>query len=112
MQTKSNIQIIAEVLQAKAEFFGTLRNVLEKYDIEDNVFCCGGNGRLEEPKEGYFGQVKHCANLEEAAEDFNILNQGIRIKNNEIFVGNLYRSLDQVTESTFIDLDKQVVINS
>ena len=46
MQTKSNIQIIAEVLQAKAEFFGTLRNVLEKYDIEDNVFCCGGNGRL------------------------------------------------------------------
>ena len=37
MQTKSNIQIIAEVLQAKAEFFGTLRNVLEKYDIEDNA---------------------------------------------------------------------------
>ena len=56
--------------------------------------------------------MKHCANLEEAAKDFNILNQGIRIKNNEIFVGNLYRSLDQVTESTFIDLDKQVVINS
>ena len=112
MQTKSNIQIIAETLQAKNNFFGSLYNITEKYNIEDNVFCCGRYGEPEEPKEGYFGQVKACENLTEAAKDFNIFTQGIRVKDNKIFVGNLYKSLDQVNESTFIDLAKQTVINS
>ena len=112
MQTKSNIQIIAETLQAKNNFFGSLYNITEKYNIEDNVFCCGRCGEPEEPKEGYFGQIKACKNLTEAAKDFNIFTQGIRVKDNKIFVGNLYKSLDQVNESTFIDLAKQTVINS
>ena len=112
MQIKSNIQIIAEMLQAKNKFFGELYNVAEKYDITDNVFCCGPNGQLEEPKNGYFGQTKACENLTEAAMDFNIFTQGIRIKDNKVFIGNLYKSLDQVQESTFIDLAKQTVINS
>lgn len=112
MQTKSNIQIIAETLQAKNNFFSSLYDITEKYNIEDNVFCCGMNGKLEEPKKGYFGQVKTYENLTEAAKDFNVFTQGIRIKDNKIFVGNLYKSLDQITESTFIDLAKQTVVNS
>ena len=112
MQTKSNIQIIAEMLAARNKFFGELWRIVEKYDIEDNVFCCGKDGALEEPKTGYFGEVRACENLTEAAMDFNIFTQGIRVKDNKIFVGNLYKSLDQVTESTFIDLAKQTVINS
>lgn len=112
MQTKSNIQIIAEILQAKNNFFASLYNLTEKYNIEDNVFCCGIDGKLEEPKKGYFGQVKEYENLAEASKDFNVLNQGIRIKGDKIFIGNLYKSLDQVNENTFIDLAKQTIINS
>ena len=112
MQTKSNIQIIAEALMAKNKFFGELYMIAEKYNIEDNVFCCGVNGVVEEPSTGYFGQVKECETLTDAAVDFNIFTQGIRIKENKIFVGNLYKELNQVQESTFVDLKNRTVINS
>lgn len=112
MQTKSNIQIVAETLQAKHQFFNELERLCEKFNIEDNIFCCGVNGVVEEPEVGYFGQVKACDNLTEAMKDFNIFNQGIRIKGDEVIVGNLYKSLDQVQESTFVDLAKQTVVNS
>lgn len=112
MQTKSNIQIIAETLQAKHKFFNELEHLLEKFTVEDNIFCCGMNGKLEEPETGYFGAVQSYVSLSEAAKEFNIFNQGIRIKGDEVIVGNLYKSLDQVQESTFVDLAKQTVVNS
>lgn len=112
MQTKSNIQVIVELLEAKSKFFNGLAQIMEQYRIKDNVFCCGVNGVVEEPDHGYFGQVKEYANLSEAMEDFNILSQGVRIQGDKVFVGNLYNELAAVEESVFIDLEKSTVINN
>jgi hypothetical protein len=112
MRTKSAIQLIAEALEAKDKFFSGLQSITEQYNVKNNVFCCGNKGQVEEPAEGYFGQVARCASLLEAQKDFNIFTQGIRICGDEIFVGNLYSSLDQVVESEIIDLEKGIMINS
>ena len=112
MQTKSNIQVLVELLEAKERFINSLKQLTEQFTIKDNVFCCGVNGIVEEPDHGYFGQVQEFESLDEAMKDFNILQQGIRIKENRIFVGNLYKDIAAVTESIFIDLKTLTLVNN
>ena len=112
MQTKSKIQVLAELLEAKERFFSSLKQLTEQYVVKDNVFCCGVDGVVEEPDHGYFGQVQEFKNLDDAMNDFNILQQGIRIKENRVFVGNLYKDIASVTESIFIDLNTLTLVNN
>lgn len=110
MQTKSNIQILAELVVAKNNFFEALNDLQGKYEIENNVFCCGLNGVVEEPEVGYFGQVKAYENLAEAKKDFNPLCQGLRITKDKVYIGNLYKNLSDVKEQVFVDLAKQTIV--
>lgn len=112
MQTKSTIQLITEMLTLKRKFFDSLDEVVKNYDVEDNIFCCGTNGVCEEPKTGYFGQTKECSNIDEIFTDFNILTQGIRVRGDKFFVGNLYKDLSKVNESIVVDLTNMRLIQN
>lgn len=108
--TKSAIQVVAETYKAKCDFITSLEEIFEKYTIKNNVFACGAHGEAEEPTEGYFGQVAEFASIEEASKEFNPFIQGIRIQEDKVFVGNLYKNLIDVKEEYIIDLKNKTVI--
>lgn len=110
MNTKSAIQIITEVATAKCLFFEHLAELSEKYNIVDNVFACDANGNAEELKEGYYGEVATYDTLDEARENCNVLLQAVRIHNDKVSVGNLYRDLSTVKEDIVIDLSKSQIL--
>lgn len=110
MNQKSAIQLIAEVLAKKESFFTGLQEITEKYDIQDVVFCCDGDGQCHELKEGYYGEVAEYETLNEAKQNCNILMQGIRVHEGRFAVGNLYCNLADVKESVIIDLAKSMIL--
>lgn len=110
MNQKSAIQLVTETIVAKEAFFENLHDLSEKYDIQDNVFCCDVTGDVHELKEGYFGQVAEYDSLVEAKQNCDILLQGIRIHGNKYAVGNLYKNLVDVKEDIIIDLAKSIVL--
>jgi len=110
MNTKSAIQLVAEVAVAKCAFFEHLTELNEKYNIVDNVFACDANGFAQELKEGYYGEVETFDTLEEASDHCNVLLQGIRIHEGKVSIGNLYRNLSDVKEDVIIDLAKSQVL--
>lgn len=110
MQTKSNIQIITELMKKKALFCEELSELNEQYIIENNVFVCGVNGEIQEPTHGYMGLVKEFDTLDEALDDFDILSQGIRIKEGKYQVGYVYEKLEDVAQENIIDLTNSTVL--
>lgn len=110
MNQKSAIQLVAEVLVVKESFFSNLRVLTEKYDIQDNVFCCDVAGDCHELKRGYFGQIAEYNSIEEAKQNCDILMQGIRVCGNKYAVGNLYANLSDVKEELIIDLAKSIIL--
>lgn len=110
MKQKSAIQLVAEVLEAKESFFAGLREITEKYDVKDNIFCCSASGDCHELKEGYFGQVAEYDNITEAKQNCNVLLQGVRVHGDKYAVGNLYKNLADVKEEIIVDLANSIVL--
>lgn len=110
MNTKSAIQLVAEALEAKSNFFEGLKELLEKYDVQNNVFVWGSTLPYHELTEGYFGEVAQFDTIEKAAGDFNIFCQGLWINNGKYIVGNVYRNLSDVKEERIIDLKNSQVL--
>lgn len=110
MQTKSNIQIITELMKKKALFCDELSELNEQYKIEDNVFVCGINGEVQEPTHGYMGLVKEFDTIDEAFDDFDILTQGIRIKDGKYQVGYVYEKLEDADQKNIIDLTNSTML--
>lgn len=110
MNTKSTIQIIGETIVAKNKFFEHLEELYNKYDIVDSVFCCDEHGLVQECDRGYFGEVAVYESLNDARANFNIFNQGIRVKKDKFIVGHLYKALGDVKEDKIIDLTNSTVI--
>lgn len=110
MNTKSAIQVIAETLVARESFQRHLEEIVEKYDVKNNVFACDADGLAENLKTGYYGEVETYESLDEAIKNCNVLLQGIRIHEGKYSVGNLYTKLSAVKEDYIIDLAKSQVI--
>lgn len=104
MNTKSTIQIIAEQIELKNQFFEHLTSLCESYTIENNVFVCNEHGNAQELKEGYYGELKAYDSLKDLKEDFNPYMQGIRVCEDKYYVGNLYSKLSDVKEDCVYDL--------
>lgn len=112
MQTKSKIQLIIEKNKAKEIFGNELINLLERYNIQDNIFIYN-EGKVMEFKRGYFVLDGEYNNITEALRNFDVFTQSIRIINNEKFhVGKTYNLLQEcngvekpildVTQNTYV----------
>lgn len=108
--TKSKIQILSEQADQKKYFFDSIKELLEKYTIGDNIFVGDAFGDALEASTGYFGEVACYESLEEASNHFDPTHQGLRIKENTYRVGNMYKSLSEAHEETIIDCAKRQVI--
>lgn len=106
MQTKSNIQLIQEKIELKRNFKEGLVNLMEKFNIPNNIFVIR-NGKLTEASKGYFEIVSDYNSIEEAISNINPATQGIRIINNEKFqIGNIHKYISECEDtSNVLDLD-------
>ena len=104
MYTKSKILQILEIQDIKESFKNDIYNLLENYNINDSIFYINTNTkRLDEACDGYFEQDSETEynDLNEALKDFDFLNEGIRIINNEKFYrGKLYKNLNESKDIT------------
>lgn len=102
MYTKSLIQQKIEILHLRENFNDTLTELLEKYNIHDNIFMVN-QGECMEVTRGYFVLLEEYQDLSEAIKNCDVFNQGIRIINNSTFqVGNIYSNLNSCPKDTSI----------
>lgn len=107
---KSKIQVLAELLTYKNNFFQNIKSIQEEYDIQNNIFVCGQNGYPQEPEQGYMGILKEdIKDLDDIYTNFNILQEGILFKDGKISIGKLYNSLKDVQEEKYIDIKNKVI---
>lgn len=102
MNTKSKIQLISEEFELKNMFSESLQDMMEKYIIEDSVFVFN-EGQLKEVVKGYFVIDKDVLNIREAVRSINMNNGAVRIKNNKLQVGVVYKTLSECPR------DKQIM---
>lgn len=108
--SQSAIQVIGNLIAAKNKFFSALGTLTEQFKIKDNVF--GFNGQeCVEMEHGYFGQIKEAENLNDLYNEFNVLNNCIRVKENTYYLGAWHARLEDVNEDVVIDLKNSKVIN-
>lgn len=108
--TQSTIQVLSNLITAKNTFFSTLGVLTEQFNIKDNIFGFNGTEPVE-MNHGYFGQLKEVANLNDLYEDFNVLENCIRIKDGKYYLGKWHARLSDVTEDVVIDLKNSKVIH-
>lgn len=106
----SEVQLTMNILDLKYKFVSNLSKLFEQYNIKNNIFVAGRNGAPIEPTQGYYGEVKECSNMDELKNELNVCTQGVRLSEGKIFIGNLYKDLSQVQESTIVDLSNSQVI--
>lgn len=97
MQTRSNIQLIRESIEAITQYKESLEGLMDKYTIEDSVFICI-RGKVYEATQGYFTKTSTHQDLQEAIKacQGDYRGNGIRIINNETFeVGELKKYLSE-----------------
>lgn len=108
--TQSAIQVLSNLIAAKNTFFHAMEALTEQFNIKDNIFGFNGT-ELIEMDHGYFGQIKEAANLNDLYEDFNVLENCIRVKDGKYYLGKWHARLETVTEDMVIDLKNSKVIN-
>lgn len=124
MQTKSRIQVITEQLGVRDTFFSSIRNIMEQYEIRDNILCPGPDGFVLEAKKGYWepirdkdGKVIKYGSLDKAEKMYENLSQGVRIQKTETgyqyTIGNIVESMQDIKEmEDSVDLDRGMVMVS
>lgn len=92
MYTKSLIQLQLEKEELMESFYEDLKELVNKYNIEENVFAIGPRG-TEEVTEGYFVEDKIYDDLYEAVKASNGI---IKINNSKRFTtGRLVETLTE-----------------
>lgn len=109
MWTKSKIQLIKESYELQSNYREGLMNLMEKYNIVDNIFTFK-NGQIFEATKGYFIKKNEYQSLDEALNGCNHLfdNMGIRIINNNTFeLGEIKTTLSEcnVSENSVFDIN-------
>ena len=99
----SRIQRIMSTIQSKAEFREGLKNLMEKYNIEDSIF--NYNGKTNEVCNGYFVPQASYNSLNEAIHNLPDFSYGIRIMNNETFeIGKVNKLLSECKGEIIYDI--------
>lgn len=82
-----------DVIEAKYRFETELKDILEKYTVNDNVIIYNGSKAID-LQEGYFVPQKECETIEEAVRVMDLNSQAIRIiEGKKFIVGDCYKSL-------------------
>lgn len=109
MFTKSKIQLIKESIEIANDYKESLNNLMDKYNIEDNIFIYK-SGKLFEVTQGYFIENKEYTNLTDAIYDCLIdhnQNMGIRIIENQKFiVGIIQNTIPDKYDQKVLDITK------
>jgi cell division GTPase FtsZ len=107
MYTKSIIQQKIEMINVKNDFKSSIQNIMDNYNIEDNVFVYTRTGILE-AVEGYFVIESEFTDLSKAISACNINEMGIRVINNNQFqVGKIYKYITECnTDKPVFDLKR------
>lgn len=112
MYTKSKIQQIIESIEMKNNFKDGLKNLMEKYNIEDSIFVsyCGNT---KEVTGGYFTIREEVDSIDKAVELCDIRTEGIRIMENQKFqIGCVCGLLSACPKSgKILDIDKIKYVN-
>lgn len=108
--TKSRIQVLAERADIKNRFFDELADLVEKYEVRDNIFVSDAEGGLHELPGGYYGEVATCESLDEARANFDPATQAIRVRENTFSIGNVYSTISEVKEEVVIDCAHKVIV--
>lgn len=111
MTTKSKIQLIKESIEIKEAFKNRINELMEKYNIVDNIFV-SKSGKTFEALDGYFVINNEYESFDEAMKDFDN-GMAIRIENNEKFTtGQLYEHLTDCPEnSKILDINAEQYVN-
>ena len=111
MWTKSMIQMIRESCEVMSDYHKQLNDLMEKYNIEDNIFIYR-NGVINEVRKGYFEVYNTYNTLNEALKGCNgqFNSMGIRISDNQSFqVGYVREFLSECSEdSVVLDINNMV----
>lgn len=107
---QSAIQVLGNLITAKNSFFHAMEVLTEQFKIKDNIFGFNGT-ELMEMDHGYFGQIKEADNLKDLYDEFNVLENCIRVKDGKYYLGKWHARLETVTEDVVIDLKNSKVIN-
>lgn len=104
MLTKSKIQLVREKFESLNNFQDRLKELMEKFNIEDSIFVYKNNSVFEVTN-GYFEIIKEYDNLADAMREciIDLNNVGIRIKNNQTFIaGYIRKSLTECVEKSSV----------
>lgn len=85
---KSKIQMIQESINIKHQLTESLNNLMDEYNINDNIFIYTPNKHncsISEVVSGYFESLGEYNTLEEAMSEIDPFTHCIRIINNEKF---------------------------
>ena len=107
MLTKSKIQLIREDFETLNDFQNGLKNLMEKYNIQDSIFGYSNNG-VYEVSNGYFEVIKECDTLGDAVRECygSLDKKAIRIINNKFEVGELHSLRSECGEGKILNILK------
>ena len=103
MYTKSKIQQVLESVHVKNNLKEGLKNLMDKYNIEDSVFTIYNNNIVEVTK-GYCVLKEEFNNLDEAISKGNVIRV---INNSKFYVVEHYNKLsDCPKDSQIFDIEQ------
>lgn len=98
MYTKSLIQQYREIHNIKESITEKLNNLMEAYNVKDNIFKVNNLTPVEVEK-GYFIPSQTFTSIDEAVKYMDIVRDSVRIQNNKTFtVGRTYKTLSECSE--------------
>lgn len=105
MNTKSYIQKVIEETERKDQFRTQLTALVEKYDVQGNVFAMGYRGGYVELVQGYLCEEKTFESLSECVREMKP-NQAIRINEGSFILGTFYNALSECKEGKVLDIER------
>jgi hypothetical protein len=103
MWQKSAIQQINERQNILYKFKVSLNSLLEKYNIQDNIFGIAVDGQLYDITEGYFvGAPTEYASLDEAIQNMDSGSCIRIVENNKFVLGKVYSSFNDCHEGSVL----------
>lgn len=98
MYTKSLIQQYREIHNIKESVTEKLNDLMEAYNVKDNIFRVENLIPVEVEK-GYFIPAVVFSSIDEAVKNMDIVRDCVRIQDNKTFtIGRTYKTLSECSE--------------
>ena len=99
MYTKSLIQQHREILNIKESLVDNLNELMDKYNVVDNIFKINERLSPTEVESGYFVPSATFDTIEEAVKNMDVVKDSVRIQYNKLFtVGRTFKMLSECSD--------------